>query len=233
MKPFCLSLVAVVTTLALSVSAADKKSKVQWQSVRVNETVTAEATLDILVKNYDANGDLHGTLRIALFGETVPMTVLNFFSICNGIKRPSGELKYANTQCHRMIRDLNFQCGDTTTGDGSGGISMFGDTFNDENFQIGISEKGTLGMANRGPNSNGSQFFITFGSWQYLDNMHVGFGQVIGKESLEFLDKLAEIEVEDDGLTPKKKIKIVGCQAKDVKKYQLERRANVNDDKFS
>ncbi|BFZ01923.1 hypothetical protein BsWGS_04962 [Bradybaena similaris] len=232
MKSPCLSLVAMVTTLALVMGAEKGKSAVPWESVKVNVTVTAEAVLDILVKNYDANGDLHGSLRIALFGEAVPMTVLNFFSICNGVKRPSGELKYANTNCHRMIRDMNFQCGDTTTGDGSGGISMYGDTFNDENFDIGISEKGTIAMANRGPNSNGSQFFITFRSWQYLDNMHVAFGQAVGKESLEFLEKLAEIEVEDNGLTPKKKIKIVDCQAKDVKKYKIQRRACVNDDTF-
>ena len=61
---------------------------------------------------------------------------------------------------------------------------MYGDTFNDENFEVGISEKGTVAMANKGPNSNGSQFFVTFRSWQFLDNMHVGFGQVVGKESL-------------------------------------------------
>ncbi|KAI8793352.1 peptidyl-prolyl cis-trans isomerase cyp6, partial [Biomphalaria glabrata] len=223
---------AILAVLLALATAAEKKETVQWQSLKVNETVTAEATLDILVKNYDASGDLHGTLRIALFGETVPMTVLNFFSICNGVKRPSGELKYANTYCHRLVRDMNFQCGDVTTGDGSGGISMFGDTFNDENFIIGLSEKGTVAMANRGPNSNGSQFFITFRSWQYLDNLHVAFGQVVGKESLEFLEKIGEIEVERDGMTPTRKIKIVDCEAKDVKKYKIQRRASVNDDKF-
>jgi len=234
MKRFCLVTAILAAMMCLVAEAADKQDKdaVQWQSTKVNETVTAEAVLDILVKNYDASGDLQGSLRIALFGDTVPMTVLNFFSICNGVKRPSGELKYAGTSCHRLIRDMNFQCGDTTTGDGTGGISMYGDTFNDENFQIGISEKGTIAMANKGPNSNGSQFFVTFRSWQYLDNLHVAFGQVVGKESLEFLDKLAEIETEDDGLTPKKRIKILDCQAKDVKKYKIQRRASVNDDKF-
>ncbi|RUS77458.1 hypothetical protein EGW08_014764 [Elysia chlorotica] len=109
---------------------------------------------------------------------------------------------------------------------------MYGDTFNDENFEVGISEKGTVAMANKGPNSNGSQFFVTFRSWQFLDNMHVGFGQVVGKESLAFLDKLAEIEVDNDGLTPKKRIKIVDCQAKEVKKYKIQRRASVDQDKF-
>ncbi|CAG5127816.1 unnamed protein product [Candidula unifasciata] len=160
------------------------------------------------------------------------MTVLNFFSICNGIKRPSGELKYAGTQCHRIIPDRNIQCGDTTTGDGTGGISMYGDTFYDENFDIGFGEKGTVGMANRGPNSNGSQFFILFNPWRYLDNMHVGFGQVVGKESLELLDKLNEIEVDQDGITPKRRVKIVDCHAKDVKKYRIQRYVSCSEDKF-
>jgi len=218
--------------VAVASAAKGQKGSVMWQSKMVNETVTAEATLDILIKNYDASGDLHGTLRVALFGETVPMTVLNFFSICNGVKRPSGELKYANTYCHRVVKDMNFQCGDVTVGDGSGGISMYGDTFNDENFDIGISEKGTFAMANKGPNSNGSQFFVTFRSWQYLDGYHVAFGQVVGKDSLEFLDKVKEIDIEEDGMTPRKKIKIVDCQAKDVKKYKIQRRSAVSEDSF-
>merc|ERR1711936_354853 len=181
-------------------------NKVAWQSKKVNETVTAEATIDILIKNFDADGDLHGTLRVALFGETVPMTVLNFQSICNGVKRPSGELKYASTYCHRMVPD--------------------------ENFDVGISEKGTVAMANKGPNSNGSQFFVTFRSWQYLDGYHVGFGQVVGKESLEFLQKINEVPVDDDGMTPKRKIKIVDCQSKEVKKYKIQRRAAAHEDSF-
>jgi len=226
--------IAILLTAALGVNAAKekKKDKVQWSSTMVNQTVTAEAVLDITIKNYDASGDLHGTLKLGLFGEATPMTVLNFFSICNGVKRPSGELKYAGSICHRMIKDMNFQCGDVTVGDGSGGISMFGDSFNDENFLVGLSEKGTIAMANRGPNTNGSQFFILFRSWQFLDNNHVAFGQVIGKESLDFLDKIREVDVESDGLTPKRKIKIMDCQANDAKKYKIQRRASINEDKF-
>jgi len=227
-----LSLIAVLLLCAYA-SAEKKKDTVMWKAKNVNETVTAEATIDILVRNYGNGEDLHGTLRIALFGDTVPMTVLNFLSICNGVKRPSGELKYANTYCHRLVKDLNFQCGDVTVGDGSGGISMYGNTFDDENFDIGISEKGTLAMANKGPNSNGSQFFVAFRSWQYLDGFHVAFGQVVGKDSLEFLDKIGETEIEDDGITPKRKIKITDCQAKDVKKYKIQRRASVKDDSFA
>jgi len=227
-----LGVLATVLASLCSHSFAADKTVVQWQSKKVNETVTSEATIDILVKSFKGGDDLHGTLRIALFGDTVPMTVLNFFSICNGVKRPAGELKYAGTFCHRLIPSLNFQCGDVTVGDGTGGISMYGNTFDDENFEVGISEKGTLAMANKGVDSNGSQFFVTFRSWQYLDGFHVAFGQVVGKESLELLDKIGEIETEDDGHTPKRKIKIIDCQAKEVKKYKIQRRASVKEDKF-
>jgi len=232
MNTFSLYVAVAMAMVSCTFAADAKKEPIKWQSNKVNETVTVEATMDVLIKNYDDDGDLHGTLRIALFGETVPMTVLNFQSICNGVKRPSGELAYANTYCHRLVPDLNFQCGDVTVGDGTGGISMYGDTLNDENFDVGMSEKGTIAMANKGPNSNGSQFFITFRSWQYLDGYHVGFGQVVGKESLEFLAKMNDIPVEDDGMTPKRKIKIVDCQAKEVKKYKIQRRAAAHEDSF-
>jgi cyclophilin family peptidyl-prolyl cis-trans isomerase len=127
---------------------------------------------------------------------------------------------------------MNLQGGDVTVGDGSGGISMYGDTFNDENFDIGHSERGTIAMANKGANTNGSQFFVLFRSWQYLDGYHVAFGQVVGKESLDFLEKLREIENEKDSQTPKKKIKIVDCMASEVKKYKIQRRVATADDKF-
>ncbi|KAK7477846.1 hypothetical protein BaRGS_00030924 [Batillaria attramentaria] len=222
-----------MTLVVLAGAAGAAKSKLQWESKKVNETITAEATLEILVKNYDDSGDLHGTLKIGLFGEKVPMTVLNFLSICNGVKRPTGELKFAGSHCHRLIQDMHLQCGDITSGDGNGGISIYGDTFNDENFDIGHSEKGTISMSNRGPNSNGSQFFIIMRSMQSLDTRHVAFGQVIDKASLEFLEKLNETPTDYNTFNPKRKIKIVDCTASNLKKpLVIERRAAVQDDKF-
>lgn len=75
--------------LALVAMATAAKNPLQWKSKTVNETVTAEATLEFLIKNYDDSGDLHGSIKIGLFGEKVPMTVLNFVTICNGVKRPT------------------------------------------------------------------------------------------------------------------------------------------------
>ena len=81
-----LALVLVATSAAMSEAA--KTQKLMVESKKVNETITAEATLEFLIKNYDDSGDLHGSVKIGLFGEKVPMTVLNFVSLCNGVKRP-------------------------------------------------------------------------------------------------------------------------------------------------
>lgn len=219
--------------LALARCQAAKTNVLQWQSKTVNETITAEAVLDFLIKNYDDSGDLVGSIKISLFGETVPMTVLNFVTLCNGVKRPQGELKYAGSTCHRVIPDMHFQCGDISGTDGNGGLSIYGDTFNDENFNVGHSERGTVSMSNRGPNTNGSQFFIIFRSMQNLDGRHVAFGQIIDKASLEFLDKINNVPVDKVTFSPKRTVKLVDCSATTLKKpLVITRRASVQDDKF-
>lgn len=79
----------LMTFAVMVVVTGAAKNTLLWKSKMVNETITAEVTLEFLIKNYDDSGDLHGSLKIGLFGEKVPMTVLNFISICNGVKRPS------------------------------------------------------------------------------------------------------------------------------------------------
>lgn len=230
--------VAILATSAalgpISVAQAAKSPKpLQWKPKMVNETVTAEATLEFMIKNYDDSGDLVGTVKIGLFGNTVPMTVLNFMTLCNSVKRPTGELKFAGSYCHRLIPDMHFQCGDITTGDGNGGISIYGDVFNDENFEVGHSEKGTVSMSNRGNNTNASQFFITFRDLRNLDGRHVAFGQVIDKASLEFLEKINETPSDTHTFAPKRKIKIVDCQASNLKKpLVISRKGNWKTDTF-
>ncbi|KAL8595847.1 hypothetical protein ACOMHN_012265 [Nucella lapillus] len=231
------ALLAVVAMLATSAlwptEAAKAKSELQWKSKMVNMTVTHEATFDILVKGYDDSGDLHGTLKIGLFGEKVPMTVFNFVELCNGSKRPGGDLKFSNSVCHKLIPDMHFQCGDITTGDGSGGASAFGQTFRDENFEVGHSERGTVSMANKGPDSNGSQFFIVFRRIRSLDGKHVAFGQIVDKASLEFLDKLNEINSESPTFKPSKTIRLMDCTAHKLKKpLSITRTANAKQDRF-
>nr|UMA82676.1 venom-related protein peptidyl-prolyl isomerase [Conus ebraeus] len=223
----------VATSAVWPVAEAAKQQKpLDYKPIMVNQTVTAEATLEFTIKNFDESGDLHGTLKVGLFGEAVPMTVFNFLSICKGTKRPTGELKFSGSYCHRLIPDMHFQCGDITKGNGDGGTSIFGDKFNDENFEIGHSEKGTISMSNRGRDTNGSQFFITAREMRNLDGRHVAFGQIMDKASLDFLAKMNEVPTDKD-YKPLRTIKLVDCTANNLKKpYILKRKGNAKQDTF-
>ena len=117
-------------------------------------------------------------IHFELFFETAPETALNFATILEGkVSDNLGNLKYQGTKFHRIIPGFMMQGGDFTNGNGTGGRSIFGQTFKDETFEH-KHEKGVLSMANRGPNTNGSQFFITFDKTNWLDSKHVVFGKV-------------------------------------------------------
>ena len=104
-----------------------------------------------------------GRLTIELFAKEVPRTALNFFHLCKGDKKSDdGQiLSYKNCDFHRIIPGFMCQSGDITKGDGTGGMSIYGRTFGDENFLFSHDGPGLLSMANRGPNTNSSQFFIS------------------------------------------------------------------------
>lgn len=153
-------------------------------------------------------GDSLGTIKIALFGSVVPRTVENFFTLATNPYEGSGSLSYTNSTFHRIIKDFMIQGGDFENADGTGGQSIYGSSFEDENFKIRHDVLGRVSMANAGKDSNGSQFFITAAITNWLDGKHVVFGQVVDGLDL-ILEKVQTVDVSEKHNKPLKDVKIV------------------------
>jgi len=195
-----------------------------------NFTVTSEVTFEIDVNDYDGNGrDMEGSVTVGLFGNTAPVSVLNFKTLCSGFKRPKLEtISYGGTTCHRLVKDMLLHCGDVFNQEGRGSTSIYGATFNDENFVISHTSGGVVSMANRGKDTNGSQFFFTLGAARFLDGKHVAFGKVT--KGYQYLMAVNRIGPDAKAVKPKHDVKIVDCKVKDVKPYDLSEKDMKTDD---
>ncbi|KAF9243570.1 cyclophilin-like domain-containing protein [Melanogaster broomeanus] len=174
--------------------------------------------------DFSIGSDLVGRVIFELFNDTAPKTAENFRALCTGEKGLSAvserPLYYKNSIIHRSIKDFMIQGGDFTKRNGTGGESIYGGVFPDEDLARPLDTNGLLCMANRGPDTNGSQFFITLQECPHLNGKHVVFGKVIsGYEDV--VKTLAQVPV-DEKDRPQTPIVISNCGELERRKAKVD-----------
>lgn len=152
-----------------------------------------------------------GRIIFGLYGNVVPKTVKNFVTLSEAKDNgKDGEfVGYKGSSFHRIIKNFMIQGGDFTNHNGTGGKSIYGEKFEDENFDIKHTKSGLLSMANSGPNTNGSQFFITVTGTPWLDGRHTVFGEII--KGRQILYNISKVETNINNDAPLEKVIIKDC----------------------
>ncbi|KAI9692719.1 MAG: peptidyl-prolyl cis-trans isomerase cpr6 [Bogoriella megaspora] len=151
-----------------------------------------------------------GRVNFELYSDVVPKTTENFRALCTGEKgegKSGKPLHFKGSQFHRVIKSFMIQGGDFTAGNGTGGESIYGEKFEDENFNLKHDKPFLLSMANAGPGTNGSQFFVTTVETPHLNGKHVVFGEVINGKSI--VRQIENLETKSD--KPNKDAVITDC----------------------